>query len=235
MGGSDQWGNITAGIELVGRKHGAEVHGLTVPLLTTATGAKFGKSEDGNVWLDPAKTSPYKFHQFWLNQDDRDLESLFRTFTFLSRDQIAGLIGEHADVPERRIAQRALADDVTRRVHGEEALAKAQQAASALFQGGGAAGSSGEGLLEIEMPEVFLPAADFGDGMPLVDMLVRAGLASSKSEARRGIDGRGYYIGAEPIEDVAARLLAADLLEAGGRRFVVLRKGKKNYVRVVLR
>ncbi len=236
MGGSDQWGNITAGIELVGRKRGAEVHGLTVPLLTTATGAKFGKSEDGNVWIDPARTSPYKFYQFWLNQDDRDVERLLRTFTFLSLSDVAAIAVEHAVAPERRTGQKALAEDVTRRVHGEEALARARQAATALFQGGGAGGErSGEALLAVDMPEVTITSLEFGEGMPVVDLLVRAGLASSKGEARRGIEGKGYYLDTDPITDVAARLSAADLLEAGGRRFLVLRKGKKNYVRVVVR
>ncbi|HSR15510.1 MAG TPA: tyrosine--tRNA ligase, partial [Gemmatimonadales bacterium] len=137
MGGSDQWGNITAGIELVGRKHGTEVHGLTVPLLTTASGTKFGKSEDGNVWLDPARTSPYRFYQFWINQDDRDVDQLLRTFTFLTPNQIATILAEHLEAPEKRIAQRALAEDVTLRVHGPEALARAQDAAAALFSGRG--------------------------------------------------------------------------------------------------
>jgi tyrosyl-tRNA synthetase len=235
MGGSDQWGNITAGIELVGRKHGVEVHGLTVPLLTTATGAKFGKSEDGNVWLDPAKTSPYRFYQFWLNQDDRDVERLLKTFTFMPLDSVATIVTDHAKAPEKRTGQRALAEDVTRRVHGADALAKAQQAAEALFQGGGAEGRrSGEALLAIEMPEVGISAAEFGDGLPAVDLLVRAALAASKGEARRGIEGKGFYLDSEPITDPAVRLGPADLLEAGGRRFLVLRKGKKNYVRVII-
>ena len=235
MGGSDQWGNITAGIELVGRKHGVEVHGLTVPLLTTATGAKFGKSEDGNVWLDTARTSAYKFYQFWLNQDDRDLERLLLTFTFLSMPEVAAIVAGHASAPEKRLGQKALAEDVTRRVHGQEALARAQQAATALFQGGGEGRGDGEALLAVEMPEVVLPASEFGDGMAVVDVLVRAGLASSKGEARRGIEGKGYYLENEPITDVAGRLSGRDLVRAGGQQFVVLRKGKKNYVRVVVR
>ena len=113
MGGSDQWGNITAGIELVGRKHGQEVHGLTLPLLTTAAGAKFGKSEGGNVWLDPDKTSPYAFHQFWINQDDRDAERLLLTFSFRAPDEIAELMADHRRAPERRSAQRTLAAEMT--------------------------------------------------------------------------------------------------------------------------
>jgi len=232
MGGSDQWGNITAGIELVGRKHGAEVHGLTVPLLTTAAGAKFGKSEDGNVWLDPARTSPYKFYQFWINQDDRDVDQLLRTFTFLSANQIATILAEHLEAPEKRIAQRALAEDVTLRVHGPEALARAQDAAQALFSG---RGLSAEQVIEAEMPEIEAFAAEFQEGVGIADLLVRAGLASSKAEARRGIDQKGYYLGSEPIDDPARKLTLADLTAAGGVRFVVLRKGKRNYVRVVVR
>jgi tyrosyl-tRNA synthetase len=232
MGGSDQWGNITAGIELVGRKHGAEVHGLTVPLLTTAAGAKFGKSEDGNVWLDPAKTSPYKFYQFWINQDDRDVDQLLRTFTFKSPEQIALIMAEHLEAPERRHAQRALAEDLTARVHGGEALAKAQDAAVALFSG---QGLSAEQVIEADMPEVEVFAADFGEGMSVVDLLVRAGLASSKAEARRGIEQRGYYVDNEPVADVTRRLTLRDLTAAGGVRLLVLRKGKRNYVRVVVR
>lgn len=230
LGGSDQWGNITAGIELVGRKHGTSVHGLTVPLLTTASGAKFGKSEDGNVWLDPAKTSPYRFYQFWLNQDDRDLERLLRTFTFLPLEEIAALLAGHAQAPEQRHGQRALAADVTRRVHGADALARAEEAARALFAGGSSAA-----LLDAEMPELVIPAAEYGTGMGVVDLLVRAGLASSKAEARRGIEGRGYYVDGDAVTDAAARLDGAALTEANGVRFAVLRKGKKNYVRVVVR
>lgn len=230
LGGSDQWGNITAGIELVGRKHGASVHGLTVPLLTTAGGAKFGKSEDGNVWLDPARTSPYRFHQFWLNQDDRDLERLLRTFTFLTLEEIAALLADHARAPEQRQGQRALAADVTRRVHGADALLSAEKAARALFAGG-----SSSALLAAEMPELVIPTAEFGAGMGVADLLVRAGLAASKGEARRGIEGRGYSVDGEPVSDPAARLEYAALTDANGVRFTVLRKGKKNYVRVVVR
>jgi tyrosyl-tRNA synthetase len=202
-----------------------------VPLLTTAAGTKFGKSEDGNVWLDPAKTSPYKFYQFWINQDDRDLPQLFRTFTFLPPAEIDTVLVEHARAPERRLAQRMLAADLTTRVHGAEALAKAEGAAAALFAGGAADASA---VLEAEMPEVRVPAADFGHGMAVVDLLVRSGLAASKGEARRGIEGRGFYLDGEPITDPAARVSAAAMQEAEGVRFVVLRKGKRNYVRLVV-
>ena len=232
MGGSDQWGNITAGIELVGKKHGKEVHGLTLPLLTTASGAKFGKSEAGNVWLDPEKTSPYAFYQFWINQDDRDVERLLLTFSFRSLEEIAGVVAEHRKAPERRGAQRQLAAEMTERIHGAEALARAESAASALFSGGPA---DAESLRSMEMPEVVIPLADFGEGMGIVDLLVRARLASSKADARRGIQGRGFYLGQEAIADESIRVLAADLEEVDNTKTVILRKGKKNYVRVVIK
>ncbi len=232
IGGSDQWGNITAGIELVGKKHGAEVHGLTLPLLTTASGAKFGKSEDGNVWLDPEKTSPYAFYQFWINQDDRDVERLLLSFSFRSPDEIAEVMQAHRVAPERRGAQRTLAGEMTSRIHGAEALARAESAATALFSGGTA---GADALRDMEMPEVVIAAAEFGDGMAIADVLVRAKLASSKADARRGIDGRGFYLGGEPITDGATRLDRGMLEGVDGALVAILRKGKRNYVRVVVK
>ena len=232
MGGSDQWGNITAGIELVGRKHGKEVHGLTLPLLTTASGAKFGKSEGGNVWLDPEKTSSYAFYQFWINQDDRDVERLLLTFTFQDPEEIAAVMSAHRSAPEKRAAQRLLAAEMTRRIHGPDALVKAESAAAALFSGGTA---DGESLRNMEMPEVLIDATEFGEGMPMVDVLVRAKLASSKADARRGIEGRGFYLGGDPITDGAARLEAKMLEKVDGALVAILRKGKRNYVRVVIK
>jgi tyrosyl-tRNA synthetase len=237
MGGTDQWGNITAGIELVGRKRSAEVHGLTLPLLTTAAGTKFGKSEGENVWLDPERTSPYKFHQFWINQDDRDVERLLRIFTFRPLGEIAAIMAAHTKAPEQRTAQRELAAEMTRRIHGEEALQKAEAAAGALFPGGGRDGEGGDrtaALLAAEMPEVVIPAAEFGEGLALADVLVRAGLASSKADARRGLEGRGYYLSDETLTDPGGRLLRSDLLNADGKLVAILRKGKKNYVRLVI-
>src|SRR5688572_14466742 len=135
MGGSDQWGNITAGIELIGRREGAQAHGLVSPLMTTASGGKFGKSEGGNVWLDPERTSPYQFYQFWVNTDDRDVERYLKLFTFLRLDQIASAMTEHARDPGRRTAQRLLAREVTATVHGVEAAEQAVHASAALFGG----------------------------------------------------------------------------------------------------
>ena len=232
MGGSDQWGNITAGIELIGKKHGKEVQGLTLPLLTTASGAKFGKSEAGNVWLDPEKTSPYAFYQFWINQDDRDVERLLRTFSFRSLAEITDAVTRHRAAPEKREAQRLLAAEMTERIHGAEALARAESAAAALFRGGAADAGS---LRSMEMPEVFIEAAEFGEGMPIVDVLVRAKLASSKADARRGVDGKGFYLGGDAITDPAMRLEVTMLEKVDGALVAILRKGKRNYVRVVVR
>jgi tyrosyl-tRNA synthetase len=232
MGGSDQWGNITAGVELVGKKHGKEVHGLTLPLLTTASGAKFGKSEGGNIWLDPERTSPYAFYQFWINQDDRDAERLLLTFSFLAPDAIAEVMVAHRAAPEKRAAQRLLAAEMTARIHGADALAKAESAAAALFSGGAA---DAESLRSLEMPEVLIDAAEFGEGMPIVEVLVRAKLASSKADARRGIDGRGFYLGGDAITDASARLERGMLEKVDGSLVAILRKGKRNYVRFVIK
>jgi tyrosyl-tRNA synthetase len=228
MGGSDQWGNITAGIELIGRREQGSAHGLVMPLLTTAGGAKFGKSEDGNVWLDPARTSPYKFFQFWLNTDDRDVERLLNFFTFLSSDEIAAVMQDQAADPSRRAAQRVLAQDITTRVHGQETTARVI-AASAILFGGTDLRAAEAGVFEVlsgEMPTTELARGALEAGLPLVDALVTTGLASSKSDARRGIQGKGFAINGEKTDDVERVLTSADLL-AGG--YVMLQKGKKNY------
>ncbi len=232
MGGSDQWGNITAGIDLIGSRERKPAHGLVTPLITTASGAKFGKSEAGNVWLDPAATSPYQFYQFWLGTDDRDVETYLKLFTFLELDEITRIVREQAANPSRRVAQRRLAEQVTALVHGDTESAKAVRASEALFRGGA---EPDAGTLDVigssaEIPAVGVPGADL-EGAPLIDLLVRAGLASSKADARRGIQGGGYYLNGEQITDVNRRLTAADI---GSRTFVLLRKGKKNYVKLVL-
>jgi tyrosyl-tRNA synthetase len=228
MGGSDQWGNITAGIELVARREGRQVHGLVFPLITTAGGAKFGKSEAGNVWLDPARTSAYQFYQFWVNTDDRDVARYLRLFTFLRLDRIDAALAEHAADPGRRVAQRLLAAEVTAMVHGEEATAQAVATAAAMFGGGGG------DLARAELPERVVSRAALPGEMPIVDLLVASGLASSKGEARRGIQGRGFYLNDQAIDAVDLTLGDDDLQGPSDRRFVILRKGKKNYVRLVL-
>jgi tyrosyl-tRNA synthetase len=236
MGGSDQWGNITAGIELVSRRESRQVHGLVFPLITTASGAKFGKSEAGNVWLDPARTSPYQFYQFWLNTDDRDAERYLKLFTFLSLEEIAAAMDEQRRDPASRAAQRLLAESVTRQVHGEEESARAVGTSRAVFGDPGGAGGDGGvepdyAALAETMPRREVPESALRAGPPLTEMLVLAGLAASKGEARRGIEGRGFSVNGEPIEDVNRRISAADVRQG---RYVLLRKGKKTYVMLVV-
>ena len=233
MGGSDQWGNITAGIELVHRREGQQVHGLVFPLLTTTAGSKFGKSEDGNVWLDPARTSPYKFYQFWLNQEDADLEKLLRLFTFLPLPKIAELVAAHAADPGKRAGQRALAQAVTALVHGAETADRVIEASQLLFGGATTAHSSHEAYRELvdEIPTTRLTKETLVAGVSLAEALVTAGLAASKGEARRGLEQKGYSVNGEKIEDPARGLGPADLK---GGRYILLQKGRKNYALVVV-
>ncbi len=232
MGGSDQWGNITAGIELIGRREQKQVHGLVFPLLTTAAGNKFGKSEEGNVWLDPKKTSPYKFYQFWLNTDDRDVAGWLRLFTFLELDEIEALLVEQARDPGRRLAQRRLALEVTSRVHGAETAERVIAASAILFGGTPLVAAVADVLevLEGEVPTAPLTLAELSKGVALVDALVTAGLASSKAEAKRGLEQKGFSVNGEAA--AAGRSLVEEDLLAG--RYVVLQKGKKNYAMLVV-
>jgi len=225
VGGSDQWGNITAGIDLIRRVEGGEAHGLVAPLFTTAAGAKFGKTEGGAVWLDPALTSVYKFYQFWLNTDDRDTERYLKLFTFLPRAEIDALLVQLKTTPAARAAQRALARDVTERVHGLDATAKVIRASEVLFGGFDphAADDATFDVLAQELPTATVPARD---GVSLVDAVVQAGLARSKSEARRSIEQGGIYVNQQRVKDPARSIASADWL-AG--RNLLLRKGKKEY------
>jgi tyrosyl-tRNA synthetase len=227
MGGSDQWGNITAGAELISRKEGASAHGLVFPLLTTATGAKFGKSEQGNVWLDPEKTSPYKFFQFWLNVDDRDVERLLNFFTFLPLDEIAGVLADQARDPGKRPAHRRLAEELTTRIHGPDAV-RSVIAASQLLFGGSPLREAGPDVLEVlaqELPVVKLARSEL-DGLGVPDALVKVGLATSKGDARRGIQGKGFLVNGEAVAAPERTLSSADLLHG---RWVMLQKGKRNH------
>ena len=224
IGGSDQWGNITAGIDLIRRVRGAEAYGLTWPLVTKADGTKFGKSEAGNVWLDPARTSPYDFFQFWLNTDDRDAGRYLRTFTFLDEGAIdEALAGAAAD----RSAQRTLAHDITALIHGEAAAAAAASAAAALF------GGDLRDLDEAALAQVFADAPSSGlaadrlaAGVPLVDLLAETGLVASKSAARQAVTQGGVSVNGRREADLDRRLGPDDVL-AG--RFLVLRRGKRSY------
>jgi tyrosyl-tRNA synthetase len=233
MGGSDQWGNITAGIELIGRREGVQAHGLVFPLITTASGAKFGKSESGNVWLDPERTSPYQLYQFWMNADDRDVERYLKLFTFLRLDQIAAAMEEHGKDPGRRTAQRLLAREVTATVHGMDAAEQAVRASEALF-GRRTLEIEGSGELHDPTPSHRISRAQFGAGMPLVEALVLTGLASSKADARRGIAGKGFYVNETQIIDVGHQITEADLRAREHESFVLLRKGKKNYIKLIV-
>ena len=233
LGGSDQWGNITAGIELIARREGASAHGLVSPLLTTAGGAKFGKSEGGNVWLDPAMTSPYRFYQFWLNSDDAEVERLLRLFTFLPPDVIAAAMQEHAVDPGQRPAQRALAVEVTATVHGADTTRRVA-AASAILFGGGDLRAADPDTLAVVAGEVAVhpvQAAELAAGFPVVDALMGTGLAASKADARRGLQQSGYAVNGEKIP--ADRVLGPGDVLAGG--YIVLQKGRKNYAMLEVR
>lgn len=227
VGGSDQWGNIVAGIDLVRRLDGAEVYGLTFPLVTKADGSKFGKSESGNVWLDAARTSPYRFYQFWINQADADVVRYLKYFTFLAPDAIAELEAQVQHAPETRAAQRRLAEEVTRLVHGETALANAQKATQALF-GGELRGLDEATLLEVfhEAPSSEVSNDAFAQGRNLIEVLVAAGVFASKGEAKRMVQQGGLYFNGERIASEAAALGPESRLSP---RIAVVRKGKKNY------
>jgi len=225
VGGSDQWGNITAGIDLIRRVEGGEAHGLVGPLFTTASGAKFGKTEGGAVWLDPALTSPYQFYQFWINTDDRDAERYLKLFTLLSQGEIQALLRSHDKDPSRREAQKKLAIEVTQLVHGTQACSSAVAASAILFDefSPQEAEPSAFDVLAQEIPTV---AASSADSLTLVDAVVQAGLAKSKSEARRSIEQGGIYVNQQRVKDVVRTIGPADWL-AGGN--LLLRKGKKDY------
>lgn len=230
MGGSDQWGNITAGIELVARREQKQVHGLVFPLITTASGAKFGKSEEGNIWLDPARTSPYRFYQYWLNADDRDVGAWLRLFTFMELPAVEAAEARQAADPSRREAQRLLAREVTARVHGVYVAERVIAASEILFGGTNLRSATGD-VLEVLEDEVPCTKASLGDGLGIVDALVQAGLAASKADARRGLQQRGFSVNGVVVED-AARVLTGEDVLAG--RYVVLQKGKKNYAMMVV-
>ena len=227
IGGSDQWGNITAGTELIRRAVGGKAHALVMPLVTNAAGTKFGKTEAGTVWLDAARTSPYRFYQFWLGADDRDVIDYLRYFTWLERDEIEALAADLEAHPGRRQAQRALARAVTTLVHGDEATEAAERAGRILFGGDIGSATSAE-LAEVfdEAPSAELPASRFaGDGVPILDLLTEAGLAASRGEARRLVAGGGIRIGDDRVGDDTRAVTTADAVDGA---LIVLRKGKKS-------
>jgi tyrosyl-tRNA synthetase len=234
MGGSDQWGNITAGMDLIRKLRQGSAHGLVSPLVTTSSGVKFGKTEAGAVWLDAGLTSPYELYQFWLNADDRDAVSYLRYFTWLGREEIDELARQQEADPAGRPAQRRLASEVTRAVHGETETGRAERASRVLF------GEEIEGLGSAELLAIFheVPASEVardrfaGDGMPLTELLVEAGLASSKGDARRNLEGGGVYLNNRRVADPRAAVRLDDAIDG---ELVVLRKGRRRYHLVRLR
>ncbi len=229
LGGQDQWGNITAGTDLIRRITGERAHGVVFPLITTASGVKFGKTEAGAVWLDPARTSPYRFYQFWLNTDDADLPRYLRYFLLRDRGEILGLEESLRDRPQDREAHEALAAHITERVHGATGLARARTATNVLF-GGGAV----DELEAAEISDIFsdVPSSRVersaleGEGMAAVALLAEAGVTGSRGEARRGIEQGGIYLNNRRLDDPAATIGVEDAVEG---RFLVFRRGKKRF------
>lgn len=229
IGGSDQWGNITAGIDLARKKLGRHVFGLTQPLITKADGSKFGKTEAGTVWLDAKRTSVYKFYQFWINSDDRDAVRYLKYFTFLSREEIEALEKKHAENPGAREAHRALAKAMTDLVHGEVATKEAVRASEILF-GGGLDGISESTFNEIvgEAPSKEIDRGKLdGAGQPLLEVLVHSGLCPSKGQARKDLEGGGIYVNNVREANLQRAVSNNDLLFG---KHLLLRKGKRNYV-----
>ncbi len=229
LGGSDQWGNITAGTDLI-RKLEAEsgnAFALTMPLITTSSGAKFGKSEGNAVWLSADKTPPYDFYQFWLRAEDADAPRYLKMFTFLPLAELDRTIAEHAKSPEKRIAQKRLAEAMTNLVHGPEATKQAIAASEALYTGAVAEFTDATiEALATEVPTTTIPRSKLESGWPLIDAVVETGLAKSKGEARRLIAQGGMYLNNKQVNDVNLRLEPSSLATASA---LVLRSGKKNY------
>jgi tyrosyl-tRNA synthetase len=227
VGGSDQWGNITAGIDLARRMRGVQLYGITTPLLTKSDGTKMGKTEAGALWLSPQRTSPYQFYQYWINVDDADAGKCLRYFTDLTREEIESLDEARGRQPERRESQRRLAEEITRLVHGQAGLQKAERASQILF------GAEIDALSDLELAEIFadvpsekMPRATLGAGFNIVDALVSARLAKSKGEARRTVEQGGAYVNNRRVDSIDRQLTAADL---ASETVMVLRSGKKKY------
>ncbi|MBB3044057.1 tyrosine--tRNA ligase [Nocardioides soli] len=232
FGGSDQWGNLTAGVELIRRSDGGRAHAFATPLLTKADGTKYGKTEGGALWLDPQMMSPYAFYQFWLNVEDEKVGELLRVFTFLSRAEIEELEAQHAEKPFLRSGQRALAEHVTSLVHGAEETERIRAASAALF-GGGELATLSTDTLGAALREAGSTVVDGDAGIPTVtDLLVATGLAKSKGEARRTISEGGAYLNNERVEDPELVPGDGDLI---GGTWLVLRRGKKNFAGVEVR
>ena len=236
LGGSDQWGNITTGTELIRRKLGGEAYALTCPLITKADGGKFGKTESGNVWLDPERTSPYKFYQFWLNVSDEDAEKYLKIFTFLTQEEIAALAAEHAADPGQRPMQKRLAKELTVMVHSEKDYEAAVEASAILFSN--KAAEALHNLDERTLLDVFegvpmfnIPKAELEAGIPVLDLLaVKSQVFPSKGEARKMIQAGGVSINKEKFTDPSGLVDATALL---GDKYIHIQKGKKNHFLLV--
>ncbi len=225
LGGSDQWGNITAGIELIRKLRGKKTHGLVWPLMTTAGGTKFGKTEAGTIWLDPERTSPFEFYQFWLNTDDRDVVSYLKYFSFLDQDQIEALARATQSAPEKREAQRVLAGDVTARVHGADEEEKARRASEQLFSGNAFALPVQDLLATLgDAPSTDVTLQQLQEERPITQWLVDTRMVSSRSEATRLIRGGGIYLNDECVKDEKRRLGVNDLWQGA---LAVLGRGKR--------
>jgi tyrosyl-tRNA synthetase len=230
MGGSDQWGNIVAGMDLIRRVRGGKAHGLVLPLITTASGTKFGKTESGTIWLDPERTSPFRFYQFWLNTEDADAIRYLKYFTFLDQGDIDALQAVSATNPEAREAQRTLAAQVTALVHGPEHVTRAERASQVLF-GGDFTELPADDVLAVfdDVPSSTVPAAALADaGVAVSELIATSGLSASKSEAVRLIKGGGIYVNNRRVSDEKARLTLADALD--GRLFVLRKGAKQNHL-----
>ncbi len=234
LGGSDQWGNITTGIELIRRKEGGEAHGITCPLITRADGKKFGKTETGNIWLDPQRTSPYKFYQFWLNVSDEDAKKYIKIFTVLPKEQIENLIEEHNQAPERRLLQKELAKQLTIMIHSEEDYQNALNASQILF--------NKQPLKEIQnldektLLEVFEGVPQYNItkeqlNKDIVSFLADTGIILSKGEARRLVKGNGISINKEKVKSIDQMVTEEDLIK---NKYILIQKGKKNYHLVIV-
>ena len=232
IGGSDQWGNITAGIDLIHRRQNRQAFGLTLPLITNADGSKFGKTEAGAVWLDVARTSIYQFYQYWVRVDDRDVVRYLNFFTFLHRDDVEALSRQHSEQPQARIAHKALAKEVTALAHGEAAANEAIRASEILF------GGELDGITEATFREIAgeVPTHEIGldcfggEGLWLPELLHEAGLAPSRGQARKDVKGGGVYVNNRRTDDEQHKLQSGDLLFD---KYLLLRRGKRNYAVVL--
>lgn len=235
MGGSDQWGNMTTGTELIRRKCGGEAFVFTNPLVTKSDGGKFGKTEAGNIWLDPAKTSPYQFYQFWLNASDTDATRWIKLFTFLTREEIDSITELHLQNPAARILQRKLASEITIFVHGQEELNKAIETTEKLFanQQAPIESLSEQDLEQIQgVVKVEIDRALLEEGVDIVSLLANTGIFPSKGEARKTVQGGGVSINRKKVDSVDLKVNAAFLLH---NRYILIQKGKKNYFLITVK